>query len=370
MVAFLSALLTYLFYEAYLTEKPKIKTRILYIIAGLIGIHTQYYFSFILLAFGVFLIYYKNWKAVKKYLFDMLFPVISLVIVIPLLIEQVGIYENLEKEEPYSIFQTIRYLSNIFESHILALKSLEFEEIPIVKYIIRLIFLIALISLYISTPKVFFKKLNEKSTFFIPLASIFILFILLIIIMGQQYVYYKYTLVAFIPVWIFWLNFSITEKSRYIVYLNIVLFIFSLALVFTRPFAKINDYKKIADYIESVETKNQPLVIYRNELAPPFRYYYEGINEITPLPFEIDYDQPYDHSLWAIDSVNQVRVFFDHIENNSKNFWLITDSVSKIYGIPYNYDILEGYIEKHYKIIKSNRFYDHIKVRLLEKNNL
>ena len=85
MIIFFSGFLIFLMYEIYFyNNKSKFK-RLLFILISILSIHTQYYMGFLIFGIGVSVFIYKGWDKFKVFLIDMIFPLLSLVGVIPFL---------------------------------------------------------------------------------------------------------------------------------------------------------------------------------------------------------------------------------------------------------------------------------------------
>lgn len=96
-----------------------------------------------------------------------------------------------------------------------------------------------------------------------------------------------------------------------------------------------------------------------------FRIYYKGENRVEVLPFSITSDKKYNHELWNIESEEQVEKYFQSKKFSNK-IWLLTDTVyKKIFGVDYNYNILDNYVNKNYNTEFDTIFEDGIRVRMI-----
>ena len=355
LVLLISALMLLLYYDAYLTGSHKIKLRILYVLLGIAGIFMQYYFSFFLFAGAFPFLLKKKWNTLKIYLIDMILPLISIAVILNVLLHQINTYENLNVTHQ-NFLSELFAIYRLFETHILALRYINAEDTPIYKYIIRIIILSGLVILYYKKLPILINKLKSDQSMFIQVIVFFILFYSVQLIYGGSFLFYKYSLVAFFVIWIFWLNIATLNNKKFILYLNIIVFLITIIATLNKPLVKENDYPAIASYIETHESTNQPILIYRNETAMTFGYCYNGINKIIPIPFKIDFTLPYDPSLWIIKSPEHIKSFFKKIDNeNIKRYWLVTDGAFQYYGVSFNYEILEDFIKQNFIVLEKKR---------------
>ncbi len=364
-LVFLLSVLFFRFYlQMYFQEKKDISCKAGIVIISVAGVFTQYYFAFLLFA-GFFPLVGKNLRKSLEYILLMILPLASLMGFIALLSSQLqshcaGSYFTM------SAGHAIIYYLRIIETYLYGMQNLEIEYLPWLKYILRII-LLGLIVFNLS--RISFHeiaaRINNIKPLIIIILIVSIIFIGLLLFLGKTFVLPRYTVLITLPLILSWLILIYYKRFPHL-YVLILLLLFISTVIKHIPFAKNIDYKKISLFIESKERKHQPIILYHNELNLPFQYYYNGINLSYPLPIEINFSHPYDHSKWAIKDVNSLKHSMNKIPE-SDTIWLITDNINELYGTKFNRDILEDYMHNNYTLLQEKHFYKDITVRLLLK---
>ena len=129
---------------------------------------------------------------------------------------------------------------------------------------------------------------------------------------------------------------------------------------------KNEDAKRIATYIMNNEAKNQPILIFRNEIALSFQVHYKGKNQVIPIPRPINFEEPYDHRLWILHDESEIERILAQ-QTGSKYFWLLTAKHQVVYGVDYNAEILENFISENFVTIDEKKFYGDMMLRLIQR---
>jgi uncharacterized membrane protein len=93
-------------------ENPGDRTgRVLFILFSTLGVFTQYFFAFVLIGNFVFLLFLKKWDSVKRYLLDMIAPVVLLfVLLYPFINQQIQAHTGSLVEDKISLKDTISFV--------------------------------------------------------------------------------------------------------------------------------------------------------------------------------------------------------------------------------------------------------------------
>ena len=84
------------------------------------------------------------------------------------------------------------------------------------------------------------------------------------------------------------------------------------------------------------------------------------------MPFRITVDKQYNHELWNIKSEKDIAEFFEE-KKLSNPLWLLTDTEFHfIFGVNYNYEILDEYIDTGFDTEYDTIFGDGIRLRKLK----
>ncbi len=366
LIILLSILLLILFYDAYLIENSKTKySRWIYLMVAVIGLYTQYYVGFLLVANASVLLVNKKWSVLRRYLIDMIIPAVFLGIIIPQIIWQVHLNHgfNIIRE---NLLQCIRFMYQRCESYLMPFNEYLRGEPK------RWVFRFGLIILLYFTLKPISKVFNSGKIYIWPVVAVlFLIFAALLNYVGPDFLLPRHTAVLFVPVLLLFLSvISITKNKKYIaIWTTLILVISIVSLAFQyKTLAKPGDFIRVADYIMEHENNNQPILIFRREMALPFEYYYKGINRIVPIPKEFSFTGTYnyDKSEWPLKSEKEVANIFSSISGSPASFWLITNQDYKIYNQSVNSYYLEDYINQNFNIISYKKFYG-VDLRLLRK---
>lgn len=322
LVIFLSIVLILLFFKTYLNEDSRLLFRIIFILISLAGLFTQYYIGFLLFANAFVLLSLKKWISLRKYIVDMILPVLSLIFIFYQIQKQAHIHSELyvDISENYFVKAAKFFLHRIFEY----LFPVGFSLNTLGFWIYRVIILFLVVfTIKKSRAQVIFKNL----TFFSVISVIvFIFFFIILYWMGNVYTSKKYTSILYIPL-ILTLWYFIIElvKSRFQLSWILLLIIFNLssALQENKKLYKVQDFKSLASYIVENDTTTQAILTYRNILSEILKEYYQGSNVIVPVPGEFDFEGNFEPTQWEIREDELVTL--EESIKNYDSFYLVTE---------------------------------------------
>jgi hypothetical protein len=128
--------------------------------------------------------------------------------------------------------------------------------------------------------------------------------------------------------------------------------------------AKIGDWIRVASYIGTHESPNQPIIVFEPQAALPLAHYYHGPNAIVPLPRPVDLER-YDLRESALRSEQDVAGTFARA-GASGQVWMVTTAFCRREPIDFHCELLDRYLSAHYAVLRDEHFY-WSRVRLLER---
>ncbi len=366
LVILLSTLLCYFFFDVYIFESTHDRKKWYYISLSVIALYSFYYLGFLLLANALSLIVLKRWRSLRKYLIDMIIVVICFAPLIFFVINQLSMATSTIKGS-IPIMDGLRVVRGRFADYILPVGRGSFLNI-VRRWIV-----------YLSTAVILFLIFRKRRSFIVPynitlISVVFVLFITLVILLillgSQDLLEYRHTLFIF-PLLYFCLIsvMKITTGKKGVIICSIIMlfFVINASIVKFSPRAKLGDWSRVASYIMALEKTDQPIFIYRPELALPFEYHYSGLNEIVPIPGEINIEKSTPGSSFINNEMELHQVVSEVIGDNQQ-CWLITDFINEYRDIRYSNDILEQYINKNFSTINIKNFFG-TEVRFIHKKN-
>ena len=134
---------------------------------------------------------------------------------------------------------------------------------------------------------------------------------------------------------------------------------------------KYNDFNSVAKYISKIERPNEPILLYRNGLALPFKYSYHGSNPLVALPHNVTFDSNY---LINIKDETELNDLILSIKTYSNSYLLITDDNSEfLYSLNMNRKMFNDYISAHFTTTVDTLIFGEsieyfLRIRRLEKH--
>ena len=352
LVILLVIILEYLFHISYLASPTKIRLRVFYIIVSILGVYTQYYFSFILIANFILLLFYRK-KSVSIYLLDMIWPVLSLVFVFPYLQFQLNQSQTLCEMDVSGLY----YFKFIYYSlEDILLQFFPFFK-PLIKFIYHPFFFAGFfVILFVLNWK--YKISNPlKGLYFFKLILLMAMYAVLSTLLNVNTLWIRYYTVMFIALWIFLFSIiNMIPYDKWVYILSVSLILLSLGYFVQDKIRnpKGEDHVQIAHYLMEHEMSRENIFVYRNEIPIALNRVYEGKNKIIPIPEKVTPEDTYDLTDWRIKDYSQVDSIFQR--HRTPYLWLITEDNTfeeSRYCIDFNDDILNRYISDHFEIVSE-----------------
>jgi hypothetical protein len=360
LLILLSLMLWIQFKSTYYDEKIAPGKRTLYIIISILGLYTQYYFGFLLFSFGIVLLLQKNFKPLLIYILDMIFPLLTIVLIIPKIYMSASLhfaYVPTDFKGFTDLWIEIRRLvpNRIFEYFL----PIDFNG-P--KNLMDWIFKFILLILFIFSIKRedLKKEIQQLFPTIVSVSVILLFFVFLLNKFGPYWIQFRYTTVWFIPLFFLFCYMLGQLKNKLVIFWAIFfafIFIYGNLNRYGQLY-KVNDIRSLATYVETNEKVNEPIFIYRNIMADHLRYYYNGINEITPIP------KAYSYVKWDPDSYRVSSKDIDELKNKLKhytNFYFIIDTYSLI-GVDDDEKLLLNFFNENFVLKQKKSFKTHIEL--------
>lgn len=354
LVLLLSTLITTCFFNTYFSNKISAGVRIGFILLSLFGVFTQYFIGFLLFGNAVVLLFRKNWETLKIYVLDMLLPLFMVILFLPLIVKSSGYQASslplYNRTFIDFILEVKSFISMVTMGYFLPLDHINSKML---QWIIRILS-VGLLLWSLNFKEI--RKYFQLSLPFIILSLVVLLFYILILIMfGKYAIEYKYTVALFVPLFIVVLCLfgSIKLKLRILFFIWLSLIYISFGFNKYYHLYKVNDVRSLCNYIEMTEGNCTPIFVYRNISGENLGYYYDGINEIVPIPEPFHYDRVFGPEQWEINDEDINRL--DKKLLHYSSFYVVIDN-SSLRGVNESKAVLLEYLLKNFKIEEMKVF--------------
>ncbi len=354
LVVLLSILITTQFLNTYQSNVIIPGKRIIFILLAVAGVFTQYYIGFLLLANAIVLLVGKRTKSFRTYIVDMIIPVALIILIIPTILlnakMQVGIKPVYPRTAMNLLVETRDLISLMTFGNFL---PSDFISSPILRWSFRgLILLILFISLKY---KLMEKMWHDLMPFLIISIIGMAAFILVDFKFGKYFVEYKYLLAVFFPLFCLLAIIFNCLKTNFFIPWIIFLSVMYICIDFNKyhDLYKVDDYRKLGKYLEKNEKADEPIFVYRNITAELIDMYYNGINDVYPVPAPFSYNRGFNPELWAL-SENEIRDISLKLNKYKCFYVVILDGSLK--GFEESKSMLTNYLSKNYKMENHIRF--------------
>jgi hypothetical protein len=369
LLIFLSSISIYYFLNFYASNKNYHLYS--FLIISIIGVYTQYFFVFLIIALAFSLLVFKGWRAFFKLCFYLI-PVVLLFLPNLLFLPE-GLSRQQTNNPDYSVLDG---LYKVFQSPpklILALNVVPSGNG--LKLVIIILFIFFGIYTYFKAYKkhlilcdLYFERYN-----LILVSALIIVILYSIVVVITRMVYAdKYMAIAF-PFFILLFTLFQVHSSfiRTLIYGTITIFFLSLLIITYIHPIKIYDFKSVAKYISKIERTGEPILFYRNAMSLPFTYYYKGLNPLVPLPNPVRFDNTY---LKNIKDTLELKRAITGINAKSNSYLIISDdNTDYAYNVNFNRKMVDDYLIAHYNITLDTLCFGEgpeffIRIRRLEKS--
>ena len=363
LMILLSVLLLVLFYDAYLTQKQKLRARALYILVAVLALYTQYYLGFQLVAGAVALLVLRRWRALWLYVLDM---AVAGLLFAPMLFV---IWSQLsEVRGQYSIAISFSDMARTIYQNIARL-FISTDWIPFTwlkRWGLRIAELFILV---LGVWKTIRARAAEHLALCIIVLVLVPFFCVTIFFVGGQLLQHRHMFGLLLPLILLPFSSLTIIKNRKVIlgWLALTLFLNVASLYVTyRPLAKPGDFRNVAQHIMAHEKTGQPILVFHADAALPLAFYYTGPNKLVPVP-QANKFETYNPNDSVLKDEAQFFELIDKLPGEPKQFWLVTDGWCAHGSLSFNCELLEKIVERHFAVESSQDFLPPMKVRLLSR---
>ena len=347
----LSILSIYFFFRYYFENKNKFLYY--FLILSILGIYTQYFFLFLIVACALSILIFKGWK---PFLIFSLFLIPVCILFLPNLIYLRGQIQ-MHQTHKFAEFSLIRIfnIGHTPQSLMLAINMI--PEVWInrpIRLIFLVIFICALLKLYRSNLKSANLYLKKIKIILLMVFTMIILFFLGVYVTDIGFDI-KYMVVVFPLFILLYTIFNIfNTNNRRLIYSSVSIFFLTILIINYRHPVKTYDYKYIAKYVQNISRPGQPILIYRPAIAMPFILYYKGKNKIFPIPFPVKFDSSF---LINIQDTNELKQSIENVKSSTNSYIMISDTTDFESLVNMHRKLVADYIDEHYKITLDTLIY-------------
>lgn len=338
--------------------RDKIPNKLLigFILVNIIGLQTHYYYLFYFGSIGLYIIFRLKNRISRKLL---LVSVLSGLTIIPYFLFYFLSQFNLHADH-------INVTYDFKNSSLMFLGKLKSYFISTDRVIISIPFMLFTVALLgISFYKHSYKKLYNNPFFIILMPQLF-LFLITYVFFGDMLAHQKHGVAIFLFINLVFIYFMFITFKKYGLLLLSCFIILNVFL--TLRMLKLNKFsylQQAVNTIEIEESEDEPILVFPNEFAETFTFYYNGSNKVIAIPTEIKYETYKDSSYILTDKLPLEKFF------TKDTLWLFTINYGsfQLLGMDYNKHFLDNYIIKNYdvgynKVVGINKI-----IKLYRKSN-
>lgn len=269
--------------------------KVLFCIASVVGLYTNYYLGFLLVGLFAALVVSNRWRSARQYLLCML-PV--LLAFLPMLIAmQTQFADNtrgLQGER--TLFEGLRYLWHNFLTFVLPIEVFPDAETSTVEvartWVVRAAIVIVGVFAAVRRDRISSRTISLGASLLVIAGFMLTAYFLL----GSVYVALRHASVALVPLILFGASLvddifgrrdrTLADGRGSLATVGIgivVLASFSYATLALYPQqVKRGDWARVGQFIEQNESPGQPIIVFTTFDALALPYYYRGVNQILP----------------------------------------------------------------------------------------
>ncbi len=359
-------------YLTYLIEYyNKQKHKFLFILIGILGTYTQYYFVFLIMSISAMLLISKGWRTFYNYC---LLALPIAVIFLPnfyFIKDQYNMHQNFLFEYTFQhrIWEILATVKHYFVSAL----NLPFNKILFWPTII-LVSALLINSIY----KIYIANKKQKTKEFVFIVEIFIsitvlLFIFILVYSSSNMIYgIRYLSISFPFFCILYSVFNIYSKlyNKLIYGIFASYFILILVTTYQSPFIKYEDNQSVANFVQLVKQPEEDILVHDKYLALTLSQICKQSN-IPIIGLEINPD--FSSIKEDLKDTFDLKKFLQRKKINSKTFLFITgNDLGWLEEKTLTNETIDCYIKKNYDvsidtIFKGRNNDSNIRVRRLEE---
>jgi len=372
LILLLSALLTLMFFDAHWVSGRRGTQRILFAALALLCVYTQYYLAALLACFGIVLLVRRDRKSVERYAGDM--GVVTL-LAFPLFVAartQLGAHHQ-DFVPPSSLGAgTLHLVATRFEGYVFSFNKAIDEArwnlgtIRLARWAYRaLVLAVIAVPLWSLRRRVALQGLGRRWPLFVIVATYALCMFALLRMAGPLSVGERHTAAIVIPVLIAAMAVPAFAMGRLAAVLGASFLIVSnvAATLLTQviPLAKDCDCRRVAETIGAHETPHEPILVFPSEDALPLAVYYQGQNQLVPVPGPASFEH-WDQRTFVIDDPGAISRLLGR--DDPAGLWVHTNT----YGAGWGEDKLEEFLARGYRLYDERQFFKGVRLRHFVRN--
>jgi uncharacterized membrane protein len=354
LVPFWSAALLYLYYGGFVSERPRWIEKILFAIAATLALYTFYYIGFMLPAGALVLLVWRKWRLLRDYVALMIVTGMLILPQVALSMRDSRIYTQGVSEHP-TLWRSIEFVA----ARAFAMVSGLFSFPEFARMGILVVFALAAMAAIVLRTE----ARNIRNTALPVIAAVVALIYLALVWFGiGENMFYRHFMPALIPLHLAIASIAARVPQRRFLAAKgfmgalTILCVISSTISFA-PMAKVGDYRRVAAFLEAEEEPGERIFVAVSHAEYPLRVYYNGENEIVPVPFHDDLTY-YDPRLWRIHTSEEVVDVLATVKSG-ESFWVFTDRPrdDDFLGVPTNLHLLEDVLDVGFELQSERDFY-------------
>jgi hypothetical protein len=367
LVVLLSIILLRLFVDGFLLESSMAaqrNARILFLVAAVISLYTNYYLGFLFVGFLAALLISKKWHEAGIYCGLMTIAAIAFVPQVLVVRSQFSVNTS-GSHEPRSLLEGVRGLWHQLLTFILPAEVLPgIDASP--ADVIRVWSVRAGLAVITIFGVKRYKTISRQT---VTIGAVFFAILVCLLAayfaIGIRYVQVRHASVIFVPLILFATSLlsdifgkergraSIADKIIAFAGAMLVVVSFSYALVTLYPnMAKRGDWARVGAFIQENESPGQPIIVFTTYDALSLPYHYHGINKV--LPDERFFEFESEATFGTERLTRETDFVISKIPADAEELWLVVSEKCLVTDacVP-----LENYIRANYTIEKEQEFY-------------
>lgn len=363
LVLLLSSLLLLTFYDGFLSESPKRRSQVFYVLLSIITLYTQYYTGFLLVANACALLILRRWRPLVEYLIGMAIVGLCFAPMLPFIRYQMTAHtapmRNLQ-----SWFELLKFITWRIKEYLLP--AVWDPLLAARSWVLRGCYVAAILILIKGRHRL------RPETIAIWTTTIVISFFLLITarISGELLIQVRHTIVLFLPATFAAFGLILLAANKRVIQAWVLLvLVFCSITLFVRykPMAKDGDWQRVAAYLMAKEKPQQAILVFHGGAALPLSRYYAGRNMLLPLPRDNAFER-FDFHDYVLRDEREIVAALERAPGQHEQLWLIMDGDCGFADISYNCEILEEFAGKYYAVEETKYFHGST-VRLLRRKS-
>ena len=344
-------------YELFVKKKHSAFPTAIFFIASILGIYTHYFLSILIISLFVWVCASGVWKDIRRLFYHLAVIILAGFPVLIIAFRQLG-QSPASTRHPVGIIPCAIDIGQIIVNDFIPVAEFHAIEFKVFKILV----LITCVTILF-----FYRKHLALDRFRAPLARRLaldvclgtLLFCLIELVLGAYFIFQRH-LIIFIPelllLFLIMAGSVPNGKVRSSVYIVIGVFLLAGGINRFHSFKKPGDWVNVALYIKSQARPDEPIFIYNCGQEIPFRYHFNGVNAIVPLPQEETYDR-FDVSKFQLKDSSRLSAIVNSRVGPGQTCWFIVPSPEEYNGIHLNTPEVKKFLDQRFETLDFKEFY-------------